>query len=391
VPLTDVTREELRALMARYPVARAALLPMLHLVQSHEGFVSEDGIALCAQMLGLTKAEVGAVATFYTMYKREPVGDYLLSVCTNPTCKIVGGQDIYEGWVEACGGAHTDPERPGVMVEHAECLGICDAAPVVQINYEMYGPVTVEEGLDLLKQAKAGEPPVSNRSGETPGTFREVERQLSGIDDGVHEHLVEAARVQVAGDVPPAYRSGETDIPVTHPGGDPAGHGGQIFAAAAGFGGTPDAARTDAAAEATATRPDVADELTADERAAAAAVRDEVGREGQELADEATVSGPSEPPADAAIGAEGTTDEAASDVDQEAGARTGVPADAPSPASERAGDERRETDEAPDAAGGAPGDAATDPADRVARTGGAGPDEPTPTDEQVDDDQEGGA
>ena len=97
MPLTDTTRDELRALTQRYPVARAALLPMLHLVQCDEGYVSEDGVALCAEVLGLTKAEVGAVATFYTMYKREPVGDYLLSVCTNPTCKIAGAPGHLRG------------------------------------------------------------------------------------------------------------------------------------------------------------------------------------------------------------------------------------------------------------------------------------------------------
>ena len=141
------------------------------------------------------------------------------------------------------------------MVEHAECLGICDAAPVVQINYEMYGPVTHDEAMDLLAKAKAGDPPASNRSGEVPPVFTAVERELSGIDDGVHDHLVEAARLQATSDVPPSYRTGETDIPVTHPGGDPAGHGGQAFAAAAGFDGrhrrtppppTPRAPRRDA-------------------------------------------------------------------------------------------------------------------------------------------------
>ncbi len=113
------------------------------------------------------------------------------------------------------------------MVEHVECLGICDAAPVVQINYEMYGPVTVDEAMDLLAKAKAGDPPASERSGHTPGTFREVERELSGIDDGVHRQLVAAAKAQAEAEVPPAYRTGETDLPVTHPGGDPAGHGGR--------------------------------------------------------------------------------------------------------------------------------------------------------------------
>lgn len=226
MPIKDVTREEARILAKRYPVARSALLPMLHLVQSDEGYVSEDGIAMCAEVLGLTKAEVGSVASFYTMYKREPFGDYLLSVCTNPTCRIAGGQAIYDAYVEACQG-HVDLDGAGVMVEHAECLGSCDAAPVVQVNYEMYGPVTTEAALELLARAKAGDPPASNRSGEVPGTIREVHRGFSGIEDGVDEHLSEAARLQSLAAVPPAWRSGETDIPVTHPGGDPVGHGGQ--------------------------------------------------------------------------------------------------------------------------------------------------------------------
>jgi NADH-quinone oxidoreductase subunit E len=230
MPISDATREEAARLVKRYPVARSALLPLLHLVQSDEGYVSDDGIALCATTLGLTRAEVGAVATFYTMFKREPFGDYLLSVCTNPTCKIAGGQAIYESYVESCGG-HVDADG-GVMVEHAECLGICDAAPVVQVNYEMFGPVSHDEAMDLLAKAKAGDPPASNLSGEVPQTFRVVERDFSGIDDGVDEHLIEAARLQALAAVPPSYRSGETDIPVTHPGGDPAGHGGDAFRAA---------------------------------------------------------------------------------------------------------------------------------------------------------------
>jgi NADH-quinone oxidoreductase subunit E len=228
MPISDATREEARVLAKRYPVARSSLLPMLHLVQSDEGYVSEDGIAMCAEVLGLTKAEVGAVATFYTMYKREPFGDYLLSVCTNPTCKIAGAQDIYESYVEACGG-HIDLDGSGVMVEHAECLGICDAAPVVTINYENYGPVSPEQAKDLLAKARAGDPPASNWSGEVPQSIRQVHREFSGIDDGVNEQLIEAARLQTMAAVPPQWRSGETDIPVTHPGGDPAGHGGERF------------------------------------------------------------------------------------------------------------------------------------------------------------------
>jgi len=228
MPISDATRDEASHLIARYPVARSALLPLLHLVQSEEGYVSEDGIAMCAELLALTKAEVGAVATFYTMYKREPFGDYLLSVCTNPTCAMLGGREIYEAYVERCGG-HIDREGAGVMVEHAECLGICDAAPVVQVNYEMYGPLTTEQALDLLDRAKAADVPPSNRSGEVPPSIRQVHREFSGIEDTFGDHLVEAARLQVNAEVAPSYRSSETDIPVTHPGGDPAGHGGAHF------------------------------------------------------------------------------------------------------------------------------------------------------------------
>ena len=237
MPISETTRAEAQVLVRRYPVARSALLPLLHLVQSDEGYVSEDGIALCAEVLGLTKAEVASVSSFYTMYKREPFGDHLLSVCTNPTCKIAGGQAIYDSYVRACGG-HVDRER-GVMVEHAECLGICDAAPVVQVDYEMFGPVTHDEAMALLESAAAGTLPPSNVSGEVPMGFRAVERELSGIDDGVDEHLAPAARLQAEAAVPPSWRSGETDIPVTRAGGDPSGHGGDLFRA--GF----DAARAE--------------------------------------------------------------------------------------------------------------------------------------------------
>jgi NADH-quinone oxidoreductase subunit E len=229
---SDELRTDAQRLIDRYPVSRAALLPLLHLVQSDEGFVSEDGISFCAELLHLTKAEVGAVATFYTMYKREPFGDYLVSVCTNPSCQIAGGQAIYDAYKATCQG-NIDRDGAGVMVEHVECLGICDAAPAIQVNYEMYGPVTHDEAMQLLSDTKAGNPPVSPWSNTTPKTFRDVQRDLSGINDGVDNELADAARHQVSGySVPPAYRTGETDIPVTHPGGDPAGHGGRLLRAA---------------------------------------------------------------------------------------------------------------------------------------------------------------
>ncbi len=227
-PLSEEVHDVADRIVRRYPVARSALLPLLHLVQSEQNHITDEGIAFCAEKVGLTRAEVGAVATFYTMYKREPVGDWLLSVCTNPPCKIAGGQEIYENYVAALDGKHVDPETK-VMVEHAECLGICDGAPVVQVNYEMYGPMTVAEGDQLLAACRKGDPPVSPWSGEKPPTFNEVERDLSGANDAWEAELHKAALQQIAHDDPPTYRTGETDIPVTHPGGDPAGVGGALF------------------------------------------------------------------------------------------------------------------------------------------------------------------
>ena len=228
---SDEFRATADRLVRRYPVARSALLPLLHLVQSEHGYVSDEGIAFCATRLSLTKAEVAAVATFYTMFKRRPVGDYLLSVCCNPTCQVAGGQVIFDRYRDALGGELTDPDTK-VSIEEAECLGICDAAPVVQVNYEMYGPLTDEEADRLFDACRKGQPPVSGWSGEPAPSFREVERELSGADDAFLDANIEAARRDVEHDVPPAYKSGETDIPVTAPGGDPGGHGGEFFAEA---------------------------------------------------------------------------------------------------------------------------------------------------------------
>ncbi len=98
-------------IIARYPQPRSALLPMLHLMQSEEGYVSPDGIALCAQILGLSTAEVSAVATFYTQYKRHPNGEYTVGVCTNTLCAVMGGDAIFETLEEHLGSGTTRPPR----------------------------------------------------------------------------------------------------------------------------------------------------------------------------------------------------------------------------------------------------------------------------------------
>jgi NADH-quinone oxidoreductase subunit E len=120
------------AIVARYPQARSALLPMLHLVQSEDGYVSPRGIAFCASHLGLTTAEVSAVATFYTQYKRHPNGDYTVGVCINTLCAVMGGDAIWEDLSDSLGIGHDETTEDGrITLERIECNAACDYAPVV--------------------------------------------------------------------------------------------------------------------------------------------------------------------------------------------------------------------------------------------------------------------
>nr|WP_250548592.1 NADH-quinone oxidoreductase subunit NuoE [Pseudonocardia sp. H11422] len=186
----DLTRQRTKEIIARYPQSRSALLPLLHLVQSVEGHVSQDGIRYCAEALELTTAEVSAVATFYTMYKRTPCGEHLVSVCTNTLCAALGGDDIYArlqaklgtdgrplGHEETSG----EPGTPGsITLEHAECLAACDLAPVIQVNYEYFDNQTVESAEELVDALQRGEKPHPTR-GAALTDFKTAELELAGI------------------------------------------------------------------------------------------------------------------------------------------------------------------------------------------------------------------
>src|SRR5215212_3941522 len=183
MPLNEDTRLAAKEIIARYPRARSALLPMLHLVQSEEGYVSPEGVRFCADELGLSKAEVGAVATFYTMYKRRPTGEYLVSVCTNTLCDVLGGQEIYETLSESLGVGHDETTPDGrITLEHAECLAACDYAPVVTVNYEFFDQQSPESAMALVGELEAGRRPLPTR-GAPLCSFKEISRQLAGFID----------------------------------------------------------------------------------------------------------------------------------------------------------------------------------------------------------------
>jgi len=182
---SEQTRKDAAELMARYPEgeSRSALLPLLHLVQSEQGHVTPDGIAFCADVLGITKAQVAAVATFYTMYKRSPTGEYLVSVCTNTLCGMLGGDEIFAALKEHLGVANNETTEDGaITLEHAECLAACDYAPVVTVNYEFFDNQTVESARHLVSELQRGERPQPTR-GAPLCTFKQIERQIAGFHD----------------------------------------------------------------------------------------------------------------------------------------------------------------------------------------------------------------
>ncbi|QGN45846.1 NADH-quinone oxidoreductase subunit NuoE [Micromonospora sp. WMMD558] len=182
---SEETRARAREIIARYPAdrSRSALLPLLHLVQSEEGYVSPAGIAFCAEVLGLNKAQVGAVASFYTMYKRRPTGDWLVSVCTNTMCNVLGGQQVYDTLAEHLGVGHDETTADGtITLEHAECLAACDYGPVMTVNYDFFDNVDPHTAVGVVDELRGGGRPVPSR-GARLCTLKEMSVQLAGFAD----------------------------------------------------------------------------------------------------------------------------------------------------------------------------------------------------------------
>lgn len=198
-PLDPTTYAELREIAARYPQARSGLLPMLHLVQSAEGRVTSRGIEACAEILGISAAEVSGVATFYTMYKRRPVGDYHVGVCTNTLCAVMGGDLIFERLKQHLDVGNDETTDDGrITLEHVECNAACDYAPVMTVNWEFMDNMTPESACALVDSLRAGEP-VSSTRGPRLVTWREAERVLAGFPDDLADEGPAAGPASLVG------------------------------------------------------------------------------------------------------------------------------------------------------------------------------------------------
>ena len=146
-----------QVLVERYPDSRSALLPLLYLAQEQNGHVTNDAMAHIGELVGLSAAEVLGTASFYTMFKRERTGKYLVSVCTNLTCLIEGAGDLMHHVEDRLGvkPGQTTPDGQFTL-EHAECLASCGGAPCLQVNYRFFENVTPESFDKLVDDLRGG-------------------------------------------------------------------------------------------------------------------------------------------------------------------------------------------------------------------------------------------
>ncbi|MDR1393171.1 MAG: NADH-quinone oxidoreductase subunit NuoE [Bifidobacteriaceae bacterium] len=193
-------RLDAAAVIARYPAPRSALLPLLHLCQSVDGYVSPDGLAFCAETLGLTSAEVSAVATFYSQFKRQPNGQYTLGVCITALCGLMGGDAVFERLSQYLEVGHDQTTADGMFtLEKIECNAACDYAPVVMVNWEFFDNQTPRSVIELVNDLRAGRAVNPTRGPGPVATFKQVSRVLAGFEDGLSDQGPGAGPSSLAG------------------------------------------------------------------------------------------------------------------------------------------------------------------------------------------------
>jgi len=189
-----------QAIIARYPRRRSALIPMLHLVQSVDGYVSPDGIAFCAETLDLATAEVSAVATFYTQFKRHPNGTYTVGVCTNTLCAIMGGDEVFDSLADHLDvGPDETTEDGAITLERIECNAACDYAPVMMVNWEFFDNQTPTSARTVVDRLRGGEQVAPSRGASSVCTFKQMSRVLAGFYDGRADEGVGASAPTLEG------------------------------------------------------------------------------------------------------------------------------------------------------------------------------------------------
>lgn len=158
---TAENRARAREIVARYPRPKSAILPLAHLAQDQDGWLTREAMREIAELTDVTAADVLGTCSFYTMFKREPVGRLVVSVCTNVTCLVTGGPEILTHL------SRRYADEADVTVEEVECIAACGGAPALQVNYEFHEKLTPESAERLVEAYRSGELEARTVSGST--------------------------------------------------------------------------------------------------------------------------------------------------------------------------------------------------------------------------------
>jgi len=200
VEIRERLERDAKEIISRYPQSRSALLPMLHLVQSEDGYVTTDGIDFCAEVLGITSAEVTGVVTFYTQYKQKPVGEYHVGVCINTLCAVLGGDQIWNELSEHVGVGHDEATEDGkVSLERLECNAACDFGPVMMVNWEFFDNMDPAKAKALVDDLRVGNDVVPTRGANSVCSWKDASRVLAGFNDGRAGEGVQAGPESMVG------------------------------------------------------------------------------------------------------------------------------------------------------------------------------------------------
>jgi len=204
--------DQLTAIAGRYPQPRSALMPMLHYVQSVDGRISPRGIEVCAQIAGVTPAQVSGVATFYTMYKRRPAGKHHIGICTTALCAVMGGDALLDAVEKKLGIGPDQTTEDGMFsLERIECNAACDFAPIMMVNWEFMDNMTPDKADEILDNLAAGKEVRSTR-GPVITSLADSELVLSGVNDGKADQGPSAGEPSLRG-VTIAAEKGWTGVP----------------------------------------------------------------------------------------------------------------------------------------------------------------------------------
>jgi NADH-quinone oxidoreductase subunit E len=165
-----------KEIIGRYPKARSATIPLLHLAQQQHGHITDDAIAHVAELVGATSAEVLGTCTFYEMFKMAPVGKYLINICGTMSCQLLGADELMHHAEQTLGVRAGGTTADGMFtLEHAECQAACTEAPNLQVNYRHCHRMSTASFDQLVDDLRAG-----RLDGEIPvhGTLARVRQQI---------------------------------------------------------------------------------------------------------------------------------------------------------------------------------------------------------------------